>query len=102
MSIPAPMPRIEYPLTLQSCQAYYMRDEDTWTKIDYTAKAETWMTPLQRGKETGLGEQISFLARHRILTTITHLQSKFLRIGTFFADRLCTVLMHGLPVAQVS
>ncbi|KAF5370020.1 hypothetical protein D9758_001162 [Tetrapyrgos nigripes] len=36
------------------CQAYYMRDEDTWTKIDYTTKAGTWMKPLQRGQETGL------------------------------------------------
>ena len=39
-----------------SCQAYYLRDEDTWTKIDYKAQAHTWMKPLQRGKETGLVE----------------------------------------------
>ncbi|KAI0032928.1 glycoside hydrolase/deacetylase [Vararia minispora EC-137] len=37
-------------------QAYYLRDEDRWTKIDYSAKAEVWMKPLQRGKETGLVE----------------------------------------------
>ncbi|KAG2345827.1 carbohydrate esterase family 4 protein [Suillus weaverae] len=37
-------------------QMYYLRDEDTWTKIDYQAKAHTWMKPLQRGKETGLVE----------------------------------------------
>ncbi|KAG0698192.1 carbohydrate esterase family 4 protein [Suillus ampliporus] len=37
-------------------QTYYLRDEDTWTKIDYQAKAHTWMKPLQRGKETGLVE----------------------------------------------
>ncbi|KNZ74996.1 hypothetical protein J132_05396 [Termitomyces sp. J132] len=36
------------------CQAYYLRDEDTWTKIDYSAGAKTWMKPLERGKETGL------------------------------------------------
>lgn len=35
---------------------YYLRDEDTWTKIDYKAKAHTWMKPLQKGKETGLVE----------------------------------------------
>jgi hypothetical protein len=35
---------------------YYLRDEDIWTKIDYQAKAHTWMKPLQRGKETGLVE----------------------------------------------
>jgi hypothetical protein len=35
---------------------YYLRDEDTWTKIDYQAQAHTWMKPLQRGKETGLVE----------------------------------------------
>ncbi|KAH7910464.1 carbohydrate esterase family 4 protein [Hygrophoropsis aurantiaca] len=38
------------------CQSYYLRDEDTWTKIDYKAKAHTWMKPLQRGTETGLVE----------------------------------------------
>ncbi|KAH9884937.1 glycoside hydrolase/deacetylase [Cubamyces lactineus] len=37
-------------------QAYYLRDQDSWTKIDYQAKAQTWMKPLQRGKETGLVE----------------------------------------------
>ncbi|KAG1823137.1 carbohydrate esterase family 4 protein [Suillus variegatus] len=37
-------------------QMYYLRDEDTWTKIDYQAQAHTWMKPLQRGKETGLVE----------------------------------------------
>ncbi|KAG1774179.1 carbohydrate esterase family 4 protein [Suillus placidus] len=37
-------------------QMYYLRDEDTWTKIDYQAKAHTWMKPLQKGKETGLVE----------------------------------------------
>ncbi|PSR73309.1 hypothetical protein PHLCEN_2v10837 [Hermanssonia centrifuga] len=37
-------------------QAYYLRDQDTWTKIDYAAKAEAWMKPLSRGKETGLVE----------------------------------------------
>jgi len=37
-------------------QAHYLRDQDTWTKIDYKAKAHTWMKPLQRGKETGLVE----------------------------------------------
>ncbi|KAL5483460.1 hypothetical protein ACEPAI_8691 [Sanghuangporus weigelae] len=37
-------------------QAYYLRDADHWTPIDYDAKAETWMKPLQRGNETGLVE----------------------------------------------
>jgi hypothetical protein len=37
-------------------QMYYLRDQDTWTKIDYSAPAHTWMKPLQRGKETGLVE----------------------------------------------
>jgi peptidoglycan/xylan/chitin deacetylase (PgdA/CDA1 family) len=36
------------------CQAYYMRDADSWSKIDYAAKAETWMQPLRKGNETGL------------------------------------------------
>jgi len=38
------------------CQAYYLRDQDTWHKITYDQKAETWMKPLSRGKETGLVE----------------------------------------------
>ncbi|KAL5504924.1 hypothetical protein ACEPAH_7587 [Sanghuangporus vaninii] len=37
-------------------QAYYLREGDSWTSIDYDAKAETWMRPLQRGSETGLVE----------------------------------------------
>ncbi|KIJ21036.1 hypothetical protein PAXINDRAFT_125661 [Paxillus involutus ATCC 200175] len=37
-------------------QAYYLRDEDYWTKIYYKAKAETWMKPLTKGKETGIVE----------------------------------------------
>ncbi|KAG6901084.1 hypothetical protein C0995_001101 [Termitomyces sp. Mi166 len=34
--------------------AYYVRDEDTWTKINYSVDAKSWMQPLKRGKETGL------------------------------------------------
>ncbi|KAN0088308.1 hypothetical protein V8E55_005365 [Tylopilus felleus] len=37
-------------------QAYYPRDEDHWTKIDYSVKAETWMKPLTKGNETGIVE----------------------------------------------
>ncbi|KAL0572344.1 hypothetical protein V5O48_009615 [Marasmius crinis-equi] len=36
------------------CQAYYTRDEDKWTKIDYSQPASTWMKPLMKGNETGL------------------------------------------------
>lgn len=38
------------------CQAYYLRAGDSWTKIDYGARAEDWMRPLVRGQETGLVE----------------------------------------------
>ena len=41
---------------VHSSQAYYLRDEDTWTKISYKSEAHSWMKPLQRGKETGLVE----------------------------------------------
>lgn len=72
---------IEYDHSSQAhdSQMFYLRDEDYWTKIgrpkecrgllkapilictecnhtDYTQKAETWMKPLVRGKETGLVE----------------------------------------------
>lgn len=36
------------------CQAYYLRDEDKRTKIDYKAGAKNWMKPLARGNPTAL------------------------------------------------
>jgi peptidoglycan/xylan/chitin deacetylase (PgdA/CDA1 family) len=35
---------------------YYVRVGDTWTKIDYSKPAETWMHALVRGEETDLVE----------------------------------------------
>jgi peptidoglycan-N-acetylglucosamine deacetylase len=35
---------------------YYVRVGDSWTKIDYSQPAETWMKPLVRGQETELIE----------------------------------------------
>ena len=35
---------------------YYVRVGDSWTKIDYSKKAEEWMKPLVRGEETDLIE----------------------------------------------
>ncbi len=35
---------------------YYVRVGDSWTKIDYSKKAEEWMVPLKRGQETDLIE----------------------------------------------
>lgn len=35
---------------------YYVRVGDSWTKIDYSQPAETWMKPLERGAETDLVE----------------------------------------------
>ena len=35
---------------------YYVRVGDSWTKIDYSKKAEEWMVPLVRGEETDLIE----------------------------------------------
>ena len=37
-------------------ECYYLRAGDSWTKIDYTKKAEEWMKPLIRGNETSLVE----------------------------------------------
>ncbi|KAH8092512.1 glycoside hydrolase/deacetylase [Cristinia sonorae] len=37
-------------------KAYYLRDQDLWTKIDYHSTADNWMKPLVRGKQTGLVE----------------------------------------------
>ena len=38
------------------CQAYYLRTDDSWTKIDYSKKAKEWMKPLVKGQDTGLVE----------------------------------------------
>lgn len=38
----------------RSCQAYYMRDTDSWRKINYSHHAADWMEPLVRGNDTGL------------------------------------------------
>lgn len=35
---------------------YYVRVGDSWTKIDYSQPAESWMKPLVRGEETDLIE----------------------------------------------
>ncbi|USG61607.1 polysaccharide deacetylase [Sneathiella marina] len=35
---------------------YYVRVGDSWTKIDYSKKAEEWMKPLVRGEESDLIE----------------------------------------------
>jgi len=37
------------------CMPFYTRTEDTWTKIDYSAKsAKSWMKPLVKGELTSL------------------------------------------------
>lgn len=46
----------DHSMSHHDCQAYWLRTGDSWTKIDYTQKAETWMKPLEKGKETGLVE----------------------------------------------
>jgi hypothetical protein len=35
---------------------YWLRTGDSWTKIDYSKPAETWMKPLIKGQDTGLVE----------------------------------------------
>ncbi|KAI8650167.1 hypothetical protein LRP88_14751 [Fusarium phalaenopsidis] len=49
---------IEYDHSLghHDCQCYYPTIGDTYTKIDYSKKAETWMKPFVKGKPTGLVE----------------------------------------------
>ncbi len=37
-------------------EPFYARVGDTWTKIDYSQSADTWMKPLLRGKEIDLVE----------------------------------------------
>ena len=37
-------------------ECYYVRVGDRWTKIDFSKPADTWMTKLERGRETDLIE----------------------------------------------
>lgn len=48
--------RYDHSNMAHDCQPYWLRDQDTWTKIDYKASAKTWMKPLVKGKETGMVE----------------------------------------------
>jgi peptidoglycan/xylan/chitin deacetylase (PgdA/CDA1 family) len=48
--------RYDHSLMHDDFHPYYVRVEDSWTKIDYTQSAEAWMRPLVRGRTTGLVE----------------------------------------------
>lgn len=46
----------DHSMSHEDCQMYWLRTGDTWTKIDYSKKAEEWMKPLVKGETTGLVE----------------------------------------------
>lgn len=46
----------DHSMSHEDCQMYWLRTGDTWTKIDYSKKAEDWMKPLVKGETTGLVE----------------------------------------------
>lgn len=46
----------DHSMSHHDCQMYWLRTGDSWTKIDYSQDAHTWMKPLERGEETGLVE----------------------------------------------
>jgi peptidoglycan/xylan/chitin deacetylase (PgdA/CDA1 family) len=48
--------KYDHSLMHHDFQPYYVRVGDSWTKIDYSKKPETWMKPLKRGSETDLIE----------------------------------------------
>ncbi len=48
--------KYDHSLMHQDFQPYYVRVGDSWTKIDYSKKPESWMKPLVRGRETNLIE----------------------------------------------
>ena len=48
--------KYDHSLMHRDFEPYYVRVGDSWTKIDYSTKAEDWMKPLIRGEETGLVE----------------------------------------------
>ncbi|KAI0482028.1 family 4 carbohydrate esterase [Xylariaceae sp. FL0804] len=46
----------DHSMSHEDCQMYWLRTGDTWTKIDYSKKAEEWMKPLVKGQPTGMVE----------------------------------------------
>jgi len=46
----------DHSLMHHDCTPYYVRIGDSWTKIDYSKPAETWMKPFTKGKVTDLVE----------------------------------------------
>jgi peptidoglycan/xylan/chitin deacetylase (PgdA/CDA1 family) len=48
--------KYDHSLMHRDFEPYYVRVGDTWTKIDYSAPADSWMKPLVRGRETDLVE----------------------------------------------
>jgi peptidoglycan/xylan/chitin deacetylase (PgdA/CDA1 family) len=48
--------KYDHSLMHHDFQPHYVRVGDSWTKIDYSRKAEEWMKPLVRGEETDLVE----------------------------------------------
>jgi len=48
--------KYDHSLMHHDFQPYYVRVGDSWTKIDYSKKPDSWMKPLKRGRETDLIE----------------------------------------------
>jgi peptidoglycan-N-acetylglucosamine deacetylase len=48
--------KYDHSLMHRDFEPYYVRVGDSWTKIDYSQSAESWMKPLVRGAETDLVE----------------------------------------------
>ncbi|ATZ55341.1 hypothetical protein BCIN_11g06040 [Botrytis cinerea B05.10] len=46
----------DHSMSHDDCQMYWLRLGDTWTKIDYSKKAEEWMKPLVKGVPSGMVE----------------------------------------------
>lgn len=46
----------DHSLMHHDCIPYYVRTGDSWTKIDYSKPAETWMKPFSKGRVTDLVE----------------------------------------------
>ena len=46
----------DHSLMHRDFEPYYLREGDTWTKIDYSKPADVWMKPLVRGHETSIVE----------------------------------------------
>jgi hypothetical protein len=89
----------DHSMSHHDCQPYYLRTGDSWTKIDYSKKAEEWMKPLVSGQETGLVEIPAnwYLDVSRMHTTV---QRVLLTYPNRTCHHTCSSRPHQIAMAS--